>query len=679
MRGANIIIGSMGRWLVLLSHLLIFLFPHSLHAQINTDRVMMMGRSALYYEDYVLSIQRFNMVISARPYLSEPYFFRGLAKFYLEDYKGAEADCTSAIERNPYVENGYVLRGLCRVNLKEFDKAEQDYVQSTRINPMNQGSWHNMVLCQMEQKAYERADSSLDVMLRQWPKEAEGYTMKAQVKLAVEDTVGAEGWIDRALEVNPYEGPAWSMKAMVVLNRGDYKQGEACLDKALLQMPRNASLYVNRALARYNQQNLRGAMADYDAALEIEPGNYLGHFNRGLLRAQVGDDNRAIEDFNFVLEQEPDNTIALYNRALLLDQTGDFRGAIRDISAVIAEYPEFWTGYQTRAQIRRKIGDTYGAERDEFRVLKAEMEKRTGTYRSKAKTRKKSERNPEDYNKLVEEDTQQPESREYASEYRGKVQNRQTELQPMPLYVMTYYKRKSGLSSFIPFHRIVENFNRSGQLPLPLYISNVEANASEERQQQHFEDIKAVTEVLGDSPETTGLYLRRAMDHYHLRDFEACLADLDKAILLQPLVAISYFLRAQVRCAQQSIHQSSVLNDNTPSSSAIQTSLPTADEKIAYGLALDDLRRVVELEPDMLFAQYNIGNIYVLLHEYDHAEEAFTRVLEMDPRFPDAYFNRGVVRLLNNHTQQGLADLSQAGELGLYSAYNLIKRYAKVK
>ena len=44
----------------------------SLHAQINVDRVMLMGRNAMYYEDYVLSIQRFNMVINAKPHLAEP-------------------------------------------------------------------------------------------------------------------------------------------------------------------------------------------------------------------------------------------------------------------------------------------------------------------------------------------------------------------------------------------------------------------------------------------------------------------------------------------------------------------------------------------------------------------------------------------------------------------------------
>ena len=660
---------SLLAWLLCAAQFSVFSFQLSTcKAQINTDRVMLMGRNALYYEDYVLSIQRFNMVIAAKPFLSEPYFYRGLAKFYLEDYQGAEADCSNAIERNPYTENNYVLRGLCRVNLKDFAHAEQDYAESTRMNPQNQGSWHNMVLCQMEQEAYTRADSCLDILINHWPKESEGYTMKAQVRLALEDTIEAERWIDRALEVNAYDGAAWSMKAMVVLNRGEYNRGEECLDKAILQLPRNANLFVNRALARYHQDNLRGAMTDYDAALEIEPGNYLGHFNRGLLRAQVGDDNRAIEDFNFVLEQEPDNTIALYNRALLLDQTGDYKGAIRDISAVIAEYPEFWAGYQTRAQIRRKLGDVYGAERDEFRVLKAEMEKRTGTYKSKAKTRKKSDRNPEDYNKLVEDDKQQLQREEYASEYRGRVQDKQTELSVEPMYVMTYYKRKHALSSFVAFHSTVESFNRSGQLPLPLYISNVETNASEERREQHFEDIKAVTEVLGDSPETTGLYLRRAMDYYHVRDFEACLLDLDRAIQLQPLVAISYFLRAQVRCAQTISSRSDKVS-----------TIMTPEEKIAFGLALDDMKNVVELEPDMVFAQYNMGNIYVQMGELDKAIDAYTQAIAIDSRFPDAYYNRGIVRLMQGRMNEGLADLSQAGEYGLYGAYNLIKRYSKNK
>ncbi len=48
---------------------------------------MTIARNALYFEDYVLSIQYFNQVINAKPYLYEPYFFRALAKLNLEDFQ----------------------------------------------------------------------------------------------------------------------------------------------------------------------------------------------------------------------------------------------------------------------------------------------------------------------------------------------------------------------------------------------------------------------------------------------------------------------------------------------------------------------------------------------------------------------------------------------------------------
>ena len=67
----------------LIGLLLFYLFTFlPLKAQFNTDRLVMIGRSALYYEDYVLSIQYFNQAISAKPYLYEPWFYRAVAKYY---------------------------------------------------------------------------------------------------------------------------------------------------------------------------------------------------------------------------------------------------------------------------------------------------------------------------------------------------------------------------------------------------------------------------------------------------------------------------------------------------------------------------------------------------------------------------------------------------------------------
>ena len=122
---------------LLLSTLLVLLFGTTMSAQINTDRMITVGRNALYFEDYVLSIQYFNQVINAKPFLYEPYFYRAVAKLYLEDYKGAEEDCDKSIERNPFVADCYQVRGLARINQGKFKDAIEDYRKGISFEPEN--------------------------------------------------------------------------------------------------------------------------------------------------------------------------------------------------------------------------------------------------------------------------------------------------------------------------------------------------------------------------------------------------------------------------------------------------------------------------------------------------------------------------------------------------------------
>ncbi len=659
------------KWFGLCKILLFFILnAFSLHsyAQINTDRVMMMGRHALYYEDYVLSIQRFNMVISAKPYLHEPYFFRGLAKFYLEDFTGAAQDCSASLDRNPYVADGYQLRGLCRVNMKDYTGAIEDYSKVIGMEPRNKSSWHNLVLCYFEIKDYQRADSALDMMCRYWPHDSENLTMKAQVAIQQNDTVRGLALVDSALVLDAYDAQAWTMRSMLSLQRGEYVQAEAEIDKAIMQRPRIAGNYINRALARFHQNNLRGAMADYDQALEIDSRNYIGHFNRGLLRAQVGEDNAAIEDFNYVLSVEPDNMIALFNRALLLDNTGDYRGAIRDISLVLDTYPDFLVGYQQRAAIRRKIGDTYGAERDEFRVLKARLDAKAGIKHKPAKTRKQSERDINDYASLVEADTDEPE-REYASDYRGKVQDHKVELQPQPIFVLSHHRLLSPTNRYIPFHRLLEQLNAQqsslAQQTLPVYITNNEPTIDEATLQKHFQTISEFTKQLEvEKKPTSSIYVARALAYYHVRDFDAASSDLERALVLSPKDAMAHFMYAQV------------LSRNLAASGGEASNLTA---QIGYRHIVDELETVVALAPTFHYAWYNLGNVYLKQKEYRKAYDAYSHALNIDARFPDAYYNRGIASLLDGDVQRALSDLSQAGEYGLYGAYNLIKRYSKEK
>ena len=158
----------------------IIFFIGTIHsfAQFNTNRLMATGRNALYYEDYVLSIQYFNQAINAKPYLYEPWYLRGIAKFYLDDYIGAVQDVDKAINLNPYIAGMYELRGLSHIRLKNFKEAITDYDKTLAIDAQNQSAWYNRSLCKIELKDYEAAQADLDKMVKKWKKYSVWYATR---------------------------------------------------------------------------------------------------------------------------------------------------------------------------------------------------------------------------------------------------------------------------------------------------------------------------------------------------------------------------------------------------------------------------------------------------------------------------------------------------------------------
>ena len=167
----------------------LLLFPTLVCAQINTDRVMTIARNALYFEDYVLSIQYFNQVINAKPYLYEPYFFRALAKLNLEDFQGAETDCDAAIQRNPFVVGAYQIRGLARIRQSKFDGAIEDYKKALHYDPENITLWHNLTLSHIQKKDYDAAKEDLESLLKVSPRYTRAYLMRGEVSLQQKDTI----------------------------------------------------------------------------------------------------------------------------------------------------------------------------------------------------------------------------------------------------------------------------------------------------------------------------------------------------------------------------------------------------------------------------------------------------------------------------------------------------------
>lgn len=648
-------------------------------AQVNTEQLMLVGRNALYFEDYVLSIQYFNTVIATKPYLHEPYFFRALAKFNLDDYSGAEKDLTTSIERNPYIPRNYQLRGLCRANMEMYDEAEVDFRSALKYDPYNIDIWHNLAVTDIKRKNWVGAAAAADTMRIIAPRNITGYLLRAQVAVEQHDTVMAQRIIDEALQHDKYSADLYSMRAMLYAGAERYSEAEADLSYAIELYPGHSENYINRALVRFYRNNLKGAMEDYDIALDIEPRSFIGRYNRALLRMQVGDDNRAIEDFDKVLDIDPDNTMARFNRALLRENTGDTKGAIEDYTRVLDDYPNFEYGYSCRAKALRKVGDTKAAEADEIWLLKRQFTQQNSAVDSADvataddKVRKRSDKNVRNYNKMIVDDSMSETM--YANVYRGKVQNRNVDVEPEPMFVLTYYREERELGPAIHYYSYLDELNRMNKFLYPLQITNDERALSEREVKRHFDDIELQTNKLSIDGEDVYYHIVRAIDYYLVQNFDAAIEDLNTALTLDGEAWLVYFLRATVRCKQLETKHVNEIATVVDMPFYKGNSLPD----INYRLVKDDLDKVVDILHDFPYSYFNRGNVFIKLNDFKSAVSDYDMAIKLDDKFAEAYYNRGLLKVYLGDTAGGVEDLSKAGELGMYTAYGVIKRFKNSK
>ena len=641
-----------------------------LRAQINTDRMMSVGRTALYFEDYVLSIQYFNQVINAKPYLYEPYFYRAVAKLSLEDYRGAEQDCNSSISRNPFVVNSYQVRGLARVYQERYDDAIQDFRAGLRLDPDNTALRHNLILCLARNDHKEEAILATDTLLTLSPKYAPAMAMRSDLLWELGDSAGALEWVNKAIELNSYDGDMLHHRGVLMARMERYEEAEQDLDKTVYLNPGDAGAYITRAMIRYFRDNLNGALADYDMSIMIDPGSVTGHYNRGNLRAQIGDDNRAIEDFDMVIEAEPDNLMAIFYRGILRENTGDYIGAESDMTRVLDEYPHFIEGYQIRSEVREKLGNRRGAEQDAMVVLREQNRRFNNAMgysdepdkEDDGKTRERSDKNVRNYRKIVVDENLEN-STGFSSEYRGKVQNRNVDVQYLEPYRLTYYKDNTKTVSAVRNSKVVDELSASGCFMSEIQLENHDVQLDERQIDRLFADIGQRTQNLSDNPGNADcLLLARAIDFALLQDFTNAESDLDNAISVNPDNWAVWFCRAQVRAR------------------SIQVKRAEQEQTIAdpgYQFVVRDLSRAIELEPSFAFAYYNRGTIYATTNDLHAALLDLDKAIELDETLAEAWYNRGLVLVMLNRMDDAFHDLSRAGELGIYSAYNIIKRFSK--
>ncbi|MEA4982762.1 MAG: tetratricopeptide repeat protein [Paludibacter sp.] len=669
---------------IFISFLLIF--HMGLFAQWNTDRILTIGRNALYFEDYVLSIQYFNQVIKIKPFLAEPYMYRCIAKIQLGDFEGAEIDGTEAIQRNPFLPQAFYARGFTRMKLGKYKEAADDFTKALEFSPDSE----HLLVSRMD--AYERngnyqgALDDIEAYRRIKSESSDLLYEKGRIHLAMKDTTEAIRNFDQLITLDSTASIGWSARALLKLQRKDLQGAYQDYSKAIQLKTSYFGDYINRGIINVESKRYMEALSDYDQAIKMEPESLTAYLNRAILRSNLGDDNNALSDFKKVLQMDSSMMEARYSKALLEMKLRNYKHAISDFNIIIDKHPYFLPAYWGISQAYEGLNNTKEAFRYSQKAQNLEKNKDAIQEKVKQDLAAKnmiagerpignSTRRTDIFNRYA---TQNVDESAYESKYtdekRGAVQKKFVDVVNEKNFVLSYYSKSEGIRQTNLYHPQVHDYNRKKLLSADLKITSNEIALTNDLINNHFEKINEITSGLSDKTDNPDIYFYRALEFALVQDFESAIEDLNKAISLRSDFMLAYFTRANIR-NKYIDYLKNTARESGAGVIDIKDKATENEKKFDVELVMRDFEKVNELQPDFPFSYYNKANILCTLQDFRSAIFNYTKAIEIDNDFAEAYFNRGLTYLYIGEDAKGLSDLSKAGELGIYGAYNLIQRF----
>ena len=643
-------------------------------AQHNKEYYFWMGRSLMMRNDYQEAIRTLNILLRVDDDAYEAYFLRGIAKYNLDDLLGAEADFTTAINKNPVFTNAYTYRAITRSRLGNYDDALGDFREAIELRPDRPSPYYSRGVTRLLNQQFEDAIEDFDIFIRYEKKVSEAYLNRGICYLYLKDTTRAYENFNTAIRTNRENPDGYNRRGTLYMTQRRYDEAETDFNRAVQCDSTYVLSYFNRALVYSDTNRPMRALADFDRVLQLDSTSAITYFNRAIVRAQIGDYHRSLEDFDRLADYVPDNVLVFYNRANIHAQLGNANEAIADYSHAIELYPDFANAYINRSYMRALTNDPKGAASDrnvadkKIAAYKARLE-RDSTYSIYADTTQR-------FDRLLSFD----------SKFGGAAkldrlaarQGGESELALLPMFKFTIMQadttavRTQTHSYRTPradeFIRRMEN----PQLTIAAGPSNIATDSLLAADRAVSERIKR-----GDNDWRT--MFERGITQSLIKQYTSSVTSYTAAIEANPANPFLYMNRATTR-AEMIDFISSIDNsfqrisiDSDPANRLENNHTRTYD----YEEAVGDMNKAIKLYGDFAYFWYNRANLHALSGRLPEAFADYTRAIEINPSFAEAYYNRGLVQIFMKDTRKGFLDISKAGELGIESAYDVLKTYSQ--
>jgi len=650
---------------------LLLLFPAVLSAQVNISHFMHSGRYEISQGNYAESIKKFNIVITYKPDLFEPYFLRGIAKLYLGDYKGAEADLSMAVMIHPLYSHAYHYRAIARAQMYNYTNALHDFHKALEIDPFNPEIYIDRGLTRINMRAYRAAIEDLDEAMKYDKTLPNAYLYRAVAKSYLKENESAIEDCNKALKLDYFNTDAYLKRGQIYYETEEFEKAIADFEQILDLDDGNSIATFHRGLARISSGDTIGALRDFDKVIRENPYNALTYYNRAWLKASIDDNEGSLRDYNMVISINPNNVYAYYGRAYIHATSENLEEAIVDYSKCIELFPDFAGAYLQRSVARAQLNDRLGAQQDNDKAFEIINMLNDGDATTEALMRAYADSSY--FEKLIAF-----ESDFNSGNKTGELNRAYEGIELQPNFTVQFVKKdKDFVKKKRDGYTVKEitEYNMTNKEDLTFAIMNAEI----------VEDVQALSEHLHiadsmlreNSSDYIGHFLKGVVNGM-ADNYTNSLDAYDNAITLFPKFVFAYFNRANTRYdLEEYLYSEQVYTDNV---TITWDKIPApAEEDIIkepdFNAVLTDYDRVIQLRPGLPFAWFNRGNIRNRMKDYNSAILDYSQAINLEPELAEAWFNRGLTYIYLDQLDNGCGDLSNAGELGIKSAYGVIKRF----
>jgi tetratricopeptide (TPR) repeat protein len=640
-----------------LTFIFLLFFTQIAFGQFNTNNAINTGRSKLYFGNYVSAIENFNMVIKVKPYLPEPYFYRGVAKLELDDFRGAKNDLDKALEIKPYFPDAIMYRGVANYNLKDFKAAMEDYSKAIELGGETADLLNNRGICKASLRDFEGA--------------IEDYTRSIRLK-----TKNFNAYLNRSIAYQTQK---------------QWDKSIADCNQLIRIRPNSPMGYISRGLVKIEKEDFAGALRDFDVAVSFDPNNAFAFQNRGMVKQELGSYEAAIMDYDEAIRLDPYMASAYFNRGIAKEMLGK-PGCQKDYDTAALLDPRYqkrpWQTQEERDKDQKMQQQQIAA----FKQAKQSGKKATPATSTAADSLAMADSPEKNIDKddlrrrkmianlAVEDNREKPVFAE--SDDNLRVQDKNVDISLLPNFEISSIDRDlNDIEDIGYFNLVIDNLNAKNNYDPYLTITGKPLK-SPQAIEYYKNQIQVFNEKIDQNKNNSDNYLLRGFFYSLTEEYNKALSDYDMAIKLNERNLPAYFMRANTRSRMIQAIELQKAAEQAPGFLKQETAtlgMNNGDKKTVsndlYSDVLTDLSVVLYMNPEFIFGYFNRGNIYCKSEKYYQAVDEYNRALEIEPEFAEAYYNRGLVKVLLNDIDGGAKDLSRAGELGIAEAYNVLKRY----